>query len=537
VPDESLRSRLSRRAAIGAGLGVSAAALLGPRPLLAQAPPPPPPPSGPAPSARFGYDDVVRRAQELAQLPYDPAPPPLPEELQNLTFDQFRDIRFRSERALLGAGGSPFRMQMFHLGFLFRRPVVVNVIRDGIATPVPYSPTLFDYGATKFQRPLPVDLGFAGFRLHYPINDPRVADELISFLGASYFRFLGRNQRYGLSGRGVAIDSGGPNPEEFPVFREFWVEMPIGNAGSCTMYAVLEGPSLTGAYQFVIYPENETVLDVNITLFIRKPIAKLGIAPLTSMFQYAENDRRHFDNFRPEVHDSDGLLVHLSSGEWIWRPLRNPRRPEGAVFLDNNVRGFGLMQRDRLFEHYQDLDLAYERRPSYWVEPHNGWGEGRIELVELPTEDETNDNVVAFWVPRAPVEAGQRLAFGYRIRALANETRLHTGGRAINTYQTRAAALGSAEPVTPGSRRFIIDFAGGELPYYLNDPSIVTLVPSASSGQIKKTFVVPNPKIGGFRVGIDFQGEPGRSSDLRAFLRSGDRALTETWTFPWTPEG
>ncbi|MGA0533520.1 glucan biosynthesis protein [Hansschlegelia sp. KR7-227] len=520
---DQITSSFTRRGALALGAAVAASVVSGVR---AQEPARTP----------FGFDDVLRRARDLAAKPYDGTARELPQELRDLTFDRYRDIRFRPDKALLSAGGGPFRMQMFHPGFLYRRPVTVNVVRDGIPQPVPYSGALFDYGANKFQRPLPVDLGFAGFRLHYPLNDPRVLDELISFVGASYFRVLGRGQVYGLSARGIAIDCSGPNPEEFPDFREFWIEMPGANAERATIYALLDGPSLAGAYRFTIYPDVETVVDVTATLIPRKDIAKLGVAPLTSMFFYAENQRRHFADFRPELHDSDGLLVQTGGGEMVWRPLRNPKTPQISSFWDRNPRGFGLMQRDRLFEHYQDLDLAYQMRPSYWIEPRENWGEGRVELVELPTDDETNDNVVAFWVPSEPVKAGAERSFGYRLRAMTSDARLHPGGRAVNTYPTRAAALGAAEPVPPGTQRFIIDFAGGDLAYYLGDPGRVSVVPSTSTGVIGRTFVTPNAKIGGFRVGIDVQADTGRTMELRAFLKADGRALTETWTFPYAPE-
>jgi glucans biosynthesis protein len=302
------------------------------------------------------------------------------------------------------------------------------------------------------------------------------------------------------------------------------------------VHALLDGPSVVGAYQFVIYPAPETALEVSATLTMRQRVVKLGIAPLTSMFFTGENDRRFFDDFRPELHDSDGLLIHSGTGEWIWRPLRNPKEVAVSAFVERNPRGFGLMQRDRTFEHYQDLDLAYEKRPSYWIEPRDDWGEGHVELVEIPTGDETNDNIVASWVPRQPVEAGQTLTLRYRMKAVKDADNLHPGGRAQNTYQTTPRALGSAEPVVPGSRRFIIDFVGGDLGYFLRDPDQVQIVPSIGNGRILRTFLVPNHKTGGFRAGIDVQVQPGQSADLRAFLRAGSRALTETWTFPWAAE-
>jgi glucans biosynthesis protein len=275
------------------------------------------------------------------------------------------------------------------------------------------------------------------------------------------------------------------------------------------------------------------VLDVSVVLYPRRAISKLGISPLTSMFFVGENDRRFTGDYRPELHDSDGLLIHSGTGEWIWRPLRNPTRPEISAFMDKDMRGFGLVQRDRAFEHYQDLDLNYEQRPSYWVEPREGWGEGRVELVELPTSDESNDNIVASWVPNAPVEPGKPISLNYRIVSSLDLRRLSPNARVINTYQTQARALGSQEPVMPGSRRFIVDFAAGELRYFQAEPNLVELVPTTTNGKITRSFLVPNPQTGGFRAALDIALEPGQSTDLRAFLRSGTRTLTETWTFPW----
>ncbi|WP_342360623.1 glucan biosynthesis protein G [Terrarubrum flagellatum] len=530
------QSRRSFARNLGALVATSAAApTLAQTPPAAQSPTPAPPTAAPAQAPRFNQEDVIRRARDLASRPFDGSAQPLPDALAKLDFDSWRDIRFRPERALLGPD-SRFRMQMFHPGFLFQRPVTVNVARDGIAAPVPYSNALFDYGRNKFERPLPVNLGFAGFRLHYPLNQPKVFDELIAFLGASYFRFLGRGQKYGLSARGLAIGAGSKETEEFPTFREFWVEQPQQNDDSIIVHALLDSDSCAGAWQFTIYPGRDTVLDVQMTLFPRKPMPRIGVAPLTSMFFTGENDRRFFDDYRPELHDSDGLLMRTGAGEWIWRPLRNPREAATSSFFDVNPRGFGLMQRDRTFEHYQDLDLNYETRPSYWVEPRGDWGEGRVDLVEIPTSDETNDNIVVAWAPKNAPDAGQTITLGYRISALLDSNELHPGGKAINTWQTSPRALGSAEKPGPGQRRFIVDFAGGDLSYYQTDPSQVQIVPSISNGRILRTFLIPNAQTEGFRAGVDIEAPPGQMADLRAFLKAGSRTLTETWTFPWKAE-
>ncbi|WP_336810280.1 glucan biosynthesis protein [Bosea sp. MMO-172] len=531
-----------RRRVLG---GLSAALCLSAAPsvLLAQQPrpqpqpqgqPQTPPPQNAAPQPRFGFEDVQRRAREIAAVPYEPIAP-LPEALAKLDYDSWRDIRFRPDRALLQQNGSPFRMQMFHPGFLFTRPVTVNVVRDGVPMPVPYAANLFDYGKVKFDKPLPVNLGFAGFRLHYPLNDPRVYDELISFIGASYFRVLGRGQRYGLSARGLSIGAG-TTAEEFPVFREFWIEQPAANAERVVIHTLLDSPAVTGAYRFTIYPDLDTVVEVAATLYPRTTIEKLGLAPLTSMFFTGENDRRFFDDFRSELHDSDGLMIHSGSGEWIWRPLRNPKQQAVSSFVERSIRGFGLMQRDRTFEHYQDLDLNYELRPSYWIEPQGDWGEGVVELIEMPTTDETNDNIVALWAPKTPLEPGKEFSFGYKLISMLDSGDLHPGGRVVNTYQAKPKALGSGEPVTEGSRRFIIDFAGGDLDYYLKQPEKVEIVPSIAYGRIDRAFIVPNRKTEGFRAFIDVVVEPGQLAEMRAFLRSGGKTLTETWSYPWRAE-
>ena len=484
------------------------------------------------PIAHFGFDDVQKRARDLSGAPFESKPPALPDVLANLSFDAWRDIRFRRDKALLGTDGGPFRLEMFHLGHLYPQPVTVNIVREGLATPVPYSSSLFDYGHLKVDKPLPVNLGFAGFRLLYPLNRPDVLDEVVAFLGASYFRFLGRKQRYGISARGLAVGTG-TGEEEFPFYREVWIETPAANAERVTIYALLDSAAATGAFRFDLYPGIDSVVEVNLTLYPRKSGSKFGFAPLTSMFFTSQNDRRITGDFRPELHDSDGLLLHSGTGEWIWRPLRNPETTEVSAFLDKNIQGFGLLQRDRTFEDYQDLDLAYELRPSYWVETKSGWGEGRVELVELPTSDETNDNVVAFWVANDPVEANKPITLSYTITASLNLSRLSPGGRVARTFQTLARSLGSDEVVAPGSRRFLIDFTGGDLAYFVPDPQQVSVVPTSTSGKITRSFLVPNPHIDGFRAAIDIELPPGQSTDLRAFLKSGSRTLTETWTFPW----
>jgi glucans biosynthesis protein len=480
-------------------------------------------------TSTFGFPDVVKRARDLAAAPFDASIPQLPEGIAGLDYDAWRDIRFKPDKPLLGAPGATFRLEPFHLGHLYRRPVVVNVLRDGIPAPIPYTTSMFDWGRNRPPANLPVNLGFAGFRLHYPLNAPHVMDEVIAFLGASYFRFLGRGQRYGLSARGLGIGAGAHADEEFPFFREFWIETPDPTAERIVVNALLDSESVAGALRFEIVPALETSVDVTATLFARRAIPSLNMAPLSSMFLRGKNDHRVDDDFRDELHDSDGLLMHTGAGEWIWRPLSNPANPAVSTFVNNNVRGFGLLQRDRVFDHYQDLDLAYQLRPTYWIEPHEGWSEGGIELLELPTDNESNDNIVAAWTPKETFDAGRSMSYGYRITALTNDSRLTPSAR------TEPKALGAADPPPPGATRFLIDFSGGDLGYFLSDPTLIQVVATTSAGRVLRTFLATNAYVSGFRAGVDIAIDPGQSCDVRVFLRSANKALTETWTFPWRP--
>jgi glucans biosynthesis protein len=487
----------------------------------------------------FGPDTVIDRARELAGAPFDSSTPQLPESIRKLSFDSWRNIRFRPDRSLLRSGENRFRLQAFHLGHLFLRPIALNVVHDGVSAPLRYSANQFDYGGNQFPSPLPEDLGFAGFRINTPLNKPKVFDELISFVGASYFRLLGKGQSYGLSARGLSIGSGRlDDKEEFPFFREFWFEAPAPGADSIVFHALLDSPSVAGAYRFDLKPGEITTADITANLFPRVRVPDFGIAPLTSMYFIGENDRHYndrnkYDDYRPEMHDSDGLLIHTEKDEWIWRPLRNPFIQEVSQFQAPSLRGFGLMQRDRDFSHYQDLELAYQVRPSYWIEPIGDWGQGRVELIELATKDETADNIVCAFIPGVPAEPGQRLTYRYKLSSGLDFSSLNGLAQTLNTFHAPVGALGSNERRTPGSRRFLVDFAGGSLTGSIDGLELVT---KASAGEVLRSFIAPNPEIKGVRAFIDVRGEPGRSLYLKASLRRGNERASETWAYRWVAE-
>jgi glucans biosynthesis protein len=487
-----------------------------------------------ASSARgFGLEDVALRAQKLATHSYEDPAGSVPRWLLDIRYDEWRDIRFRTDRALWKDKGLPFSVQFFHLGHFYDRAVRVNVVTPKGVAPFHFTPDLFDYGKNEFGSRVPQDLGFAGFRLHYPIKTKTYQDEVIVFLGASYLRAVGRDEGFGLSARGLAIDTALPSGEEFPWFREYWLVEPSKGATSMTLYALLDSPSATGAYQFVVTPGVETRVDVSMRVFARDQIAKVGIAPLTSMFFHGENTVGHFDDYRPEVHDSDGLLVAADGGEWLWRPLENPNALRLALFNLTNPRGFGLMQRDRNLDHYQDLEARPDLRPTAWVEPKGDWGEGHVELVEIPSRNETNDNVVAYWVPSIKPTPTVPLSLAYALYWYGDDSKRPPGGRVIATRRDS----GTFE----NGRRLVVDFESPTLRALPADAvvqGVVTIAGgSAAQGRAEmlEQQMVRNPVTGSWRLVFQIRPLDNDPIELRAFLRHGENVLTETWSYLLVP--
>jgi glucans biosynthesis protein len=481
-------------------------------------------------AAAFGLADVAQMAEQIAREPYRNRQTEVPPWMRAgaMTYDQWRDIRFRPDRALWHDEGSAFQVQLFHPGLYFDRSVQVHVVDGGVAQPLPFSTRFFDYGKNTFTDRIPPDVGYAGIRIHYPLKGPQYHDELIVFLGASYFRALGRDNVYGLSARGLAIDTVEPSGEEFPHFIEFWLVKPARDATSLELFALLDSPSLSGAYRFVVTPGVATRVDVEATLFARRTPKALGLAPLTSMFFFGENSTRRFEDFRPEVHDSDGLLVRFESGEWLWRPLDNPQRINVASLATANPRGFGLVQRDRDFGHFQDIETRQELRPSTWVEPRGDWGAGHVRLVEIPTDTELVDNVVAFWVPAAPLEPGGSLPFAYTLWWFMDDPTWPPGGRAVATRRDRGGIQAAHD-----GYRWVVDFEGPTLSA-LPAESPPRAVASATAGaKLFDQHVYKNPVTGGWRFTFQLKPKSDDPVELRAYLTRGHDVLTETWSSAW----
>ena len=471
-------------------------------------------------------DEVGNRARALAAQPYKPPSFKLPAELRDLDYDAYRDIRFRPEKALWRDEKLPFEAMFFHQGRTVTEPVRINVVEPSGERAVAYEPSQFDFGRNKFDPQKLQGLGFSGFRIHFPVNKPGYKDVVLVFQGASYFRAVGKNQIYGLSARGLAVDTAGPQGEEFPRFVEFWLDKPRPNATSLTIHALLDSPRVAGAYRFVVTPGVENVIQVTARVYVRQPIAKLGLAPLTSMFAFGENQPGR-DDYRPEVHDSDGLSIQTADGEWLWRPLVNPRRLLVTSFSMTNPRGFGLMQRDRSPASYEDPEALYERRPSAWIEPVGSWGEGRVELVQIPTPDETNDNIVAYWVPQVAATPGKPLDFAYRMRwQLAGTAPAKKGWVA----QTRRGRGFVRKP--DGDINYVVDFDGPGLRALAPGTDIEPVIWVDANAEVRERNLFKNHVSGMWRMTVRIKrNDAAKPVELRAYLKQDQATVTETWSY------
>lgn len=486
-------------------------------------------------SLAFSLDDVAVRAKALAAKSYSSPESNLPSQLRELKYQNYRQIQFKHDRAYWGKQGLPFRLEFYHEGMYFDTPVKINEIKVDRVEPIVYSRYYFNFGQLNLDEKTAKNLGFAGFKVLYPVNNRNKQDEIASFLGASYFRVIGARQNFGLSARGLAIDTALASGEEFPHFTEFWLERPKSNDNFLTIYALLDSPRATGAFRFILRPGNDTVVDVKSRIFLRSKVGKFGVAPLTSMFLFGANQPSPVLNYRKELHDSEGLLLHNGNGEWIWRPLNNPRRLAVSTFQLQNPKGFGLLQRDRDFQNYQDLDDRYDRRPSAWIEPKGNWGKGQVELVEIPTNDETNDNVVAFWTPEQLPAPGKSADFKYRIRFTRHESALYSPNIAQVEKTLRSSGnlqFSNLVRQPDGSIAFLIDFSGRSMAKLPRNTAITPEVSIGGNADLLEKSLRYNPVLKGWRLTVRINiNDPKKTTELRAALASKGKPLTETWSY------
>lgn len=487
----------------------------------------------------FDFAELEAKAEALAAVPYS-APPVLPKVLTDLNYDSYRAIERSPDGTLFDneTKNSPFVIEFFHPGYLHDKPVQINFV-DPVtrqARPFPFSRKYFDYSKLNLDAPLEENSvpGFAGFKIAHPLNEgPANYNEIGSFLGSSYFRLLGMDQRYGLSARGLAINTSHPDqPEEFPAFLEYWIVEPREGDTFLEVFALLDSPSVAGAYRFEIEPGVSTDARIEVSLFFRKKNASIGLAPLTSMFWYGENHSQHpFADWRPEVHDSDGLLLKTRDGETIWRPLYNHHALRHTNYEAPDVRGFGLLQRDRDFEHYQDLSNPYSLTPSAWVEPRGDWGAGNVRLVEIASDSEVMDNIVSFFEPEEIPGPGNPLKYSYTLSWKMLDEEQLSPNRVVATRIGEILQF-------PGTWRFVVDFEGPALERLASNVPVFAEITSSANGYITGNRCFKNEQTGGWRVHFTLDAEKNdvHPVELRCRLKLTDpeKILSETWSYQWS---
>ncbi len=475
----------------------------------------------------FDHGTLVEQARQLAQQEYAPRPEFTEQQVPGFDYVGYSGIRYRREKRIWSDTDTPFRLELFHPGLYYRKPVALYLVEDGEARRIAFDKALYAYADAALKGEISDEADYVGFRAFYQTSWEQ---DFVSFLGASYFRAVGASKQFGLSARGISVNTASLGAEEFPDFTDFWIERPAPGGARLKVHALLNGPSITGAYSFTIWPGPSTEMEIEASLFSRVRLDTFGLAVMTSMYYAGENDWQDRRTFREEVHDSDGLAMRRGNDEWLWRPLANPRHARVSTFSDENPRGFGLLQRDRRYESYND-PAHYQDRPNLWIEPQGDWGRGRLELLELPTDDEVFDNIVAAWRPDDALEPGKELKHSYRM--WWGQMMPERLPRPAEVAATRLGRAGRPHDRRPGLK-FVIDFVGGMLP--MLGPSVKPEASiTVSRGQFSLIEVVRIPEIDAWRVEFDIVVDGTETVDLRAFLALGDHALTETWLYRLEP--
>ncbi len=488
-----------------------------------------------APARPFTHAGLVQKAKAMSTQPYQPPYRPAPAIVDTIEYLQHGKIKFKADSALYGDNPKSYPVTFFPVGKYFPKSIKMFAVEGNQSREVLYTPSLFDMPDDSPAKKLPEDTGFAGFQIKEPKTRADWATkDWIAFLGASYFRAIGSLGEYGLSARGIAIDTALPSGEEFPDFTEFYIQATPDPEHPLVIFALLDGPSIAGAYKFSFHRDKGVMVEAECSLFMRKDVKRFGVAPMTSFFWFAEYNKSYQLEWRNAAHDSEGLALWTGAGERIWRPLSNPPHISVSAFMDNNPKGFGLLQRNRDPQRFTDRYLNYERRPSLWIEPLGNWGEGAIQLIELPTDHEDYDNIGAMWVPKEPVKAGQNFEFRYKMHWDADEPYPATNlAKPIVTRIGRGGfPYSRANP--PEKKRVVIEFGGGGLDTLPKDVTPEAKI-TPSRGEISHIFLETTSWNSHWRLQFDIAAPGPEPVDIRVYLRNGDIALTETWLFQMFP--
>lgn len=472
---------------------------------------------------RFEAGAMVETARALSRRPYAAPANDLPGEFANLTYEQYVAIKALPPALIWGGENRGFVVEPLHRGFVFSNAVGLFTVEGGQVRRVGYDRSRFEFGRTAGPATIG-DIAFSGFRLQSTFGNGQLSEFAI-VQGATFFRALARGQNFGVMARALTLRPAETRGEEFPMFRGFWIERPNPGMNALVVHGLIDSESASGAVRMTFRPGDISIVDLELTLFPRVAIEHVGLGGMGSSYLFGPNDRRGVDDARPAVFESKGLQMLNGQGEWLWRPLQNPETLQSSAFVDQNPRGFGLLQRDRDFSAFQDDDQRFERRPSLWIEPIGEWGQGAVQLIEIPSDSEVNDNILAYWRPRTPMAAGSEVAVSYR------QFWCWTPPERPPLAVVTATSVGRGG--AGRRRRFAVDFVGEGL----NGAAPPDLRPSltASTGTILGLKAWPYPDRKAMRVGFELDPGNENASELRLVLEAGGKPLSETWLYRWTP--
>ena len=481
-----------------------------------------PPPAQPAPD-RFDPSLVADQAANLAKKPFQAPSASLPDPFAHLSYDQYVAIKNRPSSRIWGSQNVGFALEPLHRGFLFASPMTINLVENGEVRRLVYNPADFDFGRLAAPQKI-ADIGFSGFRV-LQSHPSAPAAEVAVFQGASFFRAIANGQNFGVMARGLSVRTGDPRGEEFPLFREVWIETPNLASNALVIHALLDSQSVAGAYRFTLRPGDITIMDTECTLFARAALDNFGLGAMTGTHLLGPL-APHADDVRPRVYDFSGLQMLTGHGEWLWRPVANRETLQISSFMDQNPAGFGVMQKERDFELFLDDDQHWELRPSLWVEPIGDWGSGSVDLVEIPSESEINQNVVVYWRPNAALKPGTGTPFAYR------QFWCWTPPKRPSLAAVTKSRSGRAPGSSDARRRFLVEFSGDGL----SDPKVQKSAKvTASPGSITSVRTFASPASKTFRVVFDLDASSQNTSELRLVIESAGKPISETWLYRWTP--
>lgn len=488
---------------------------------------------------KFTFETLVSMARNSARCEYKERVTPLPKSLQNLDYSQYNLMRYNIDSDLWANDDLPFRVSFFPLGTtLYSLPVeIYEIDNETLISKVPFSPKFFQYeDQVKFIKDqMPEDAGYAGFKLRYKPKGSSYPDEFAAFLGNSYFRIICDGSSYGLSNRGLAINTGVENvPEEFPAFEKFYLVKPSKGDESIIIYAFLNGRSVTGAYSFKITPGTEASVDVKSVLFLRNKVNLLCLAPITSMFWFTLGEPDNFYDYRPSVHNSEGLVLSDGKND-IYEPLTN--YPFHKMINDDiscdSLRYFGLVQRDREYNRYMDPGVKYHLNPNCLIVPQNNWREGSLRLFVLPTLTEWMDNINLFWIPKTLPEPMEPINFDYKILYSLKEPKntlsfvkyTNLGQDLINCKNTIfALSFADKDAIIEKSKDIKIDLQVPSDVIIASPPSIEKIIFN-DTWRVLFTLTIHKK--------LAYEDKP---FIIKCTLKDNGKSISEEWYFLWYPQ-